>query len=82
VLTGKRFNLSNVTVGMQPVDNHTSTETLPADSVIDVLSGPNANGKVPDKGIVYVLWEENTVAMFAADIEARGTEIREESATA
>ena len=82
MLTGNRFRLSKATVGIQLVDKETSIVKLPADSVIDVLSGPNANGKVPDKGIVYVMWEENTVAMFAADIEARGTEIREESATA
>jgi hypothetical protein len=30
---------------------------------------------VPDKGIVYVIWEENTVAIFAVDIEARAIEV-------
>jgi len=69
-------------VGIKLVDKETSIVRLPADSVIDVLSGPNANGKVHDKGIVYVIWEENTVAMFAADIEARGTEINAQSAQA
>jgi hypothetical protein len=82
VLTGKRFKLSRATIGIQLVDGETSVVKLPTDSVIDVLSGPNANGKVHEKGIVYVVWEENTVAMFAVDIEARGTEIRDKSATA
>jgi len=82
VITGKRFKLSRPTVGIKLVDEETSIVRLPADSVIDVLSGPNANGKVHDKGIVYVIWEENTVAMFAADIEARGTEINAQSAQA
>lgn len=40
-----------------------------------VLSGPNANGKLHDKGLVYALWEEQTVALFAVDVEAPGVEI-------
>ena len=82
MLFGKRFKLSRATVGIQLVDQETSIVKLPANSVIDVLSGPNANGKVHEKGIVYVIWEENTVAMFAVDIEARGIEIKRDSATA
>ena len=82
MITGKRFKLSRPTVGIKLVDKETSIVRLPADSVIDVLSGPNANGKVHDKGIDYVIWEKKTVAMFAADIEARGTEINAQSAQA
>ena len=82
MLTGKRFKLSRATIGIQLVDGETSIVKLPADAVIEVLSGPNANGKVHEKGIVYVIWEENTVAMFAADIEARGIEITDKFATA
>ena len=82
MLTGKRFKLSKATIGIRLVDGETSVVKIPADAVIDVLSGPNANGKVHDKGIVYVTWEQNTVAVFAVDVEARGTEIRNSSASA
>ena len=76
MLTGKRFRITQPTVGIQLVNGTASVTTVPADAVITVLSGPNENGKVPDKGIVYVIWEEQTVALFAIDVEMRGIEIR------
>jgi len=82
VLTGKRFKLSRPTVGIQLVEGKTSVLELPANAVITVLSGPNANGKVHDKGIIYTVWEENTVALFAIDVEARGIEITDRTANA
>ena len=80
MLTGKRFKLSRATIGIQLVGGETSVVQLPANAIIDVLPGPNANGKVQDRGIVYVIWEKNTVAVFAVDVEARGAEIRKGSA--
>jgi len=41
------------------------------------LSGPNENGKLHDKGLVYTLWEERTVALFAVDVEERGIEVKQ-----
>ena len=55
---------------------------IPATSVIDILSGPNSHGTVPERGIVYVTWEGRTVALFAVDVQARGTNITENSAEA
>lgn len=82
MLTGKRFKLSRPTVGIQLVNGETSIVQIPVNAVIKVLSGPNANGKVHDKGIIYTAWEENTVALFAVDVEARGIEITDRSAKA
>ena len=77
VLTGKRFRLSRPTMGIQLVDKEISVVQIPANAVIKVLSGPNGNGKLHDKGIVYTAWEDLTVALFAVDIEARGIEIKD-----
>jgi hypothetical protein len=68
-------------VGIQLVDGEGSLATIPGDAVIDVLSGPNGHGTRPERGIVYVMWEENTVALFAVDVRARGTDITDKSAT-
>ena len=35
------------------------------------------NGSERDKGLVYVLWEERQIALFAVDVAARGIEIRD-----
>jgi hypothetical protein len=82
VLSGKSFKLSKDTVGIQLVRGETSIAHLPSGSVIKVLSGPNENGKIQDQGIVYVIWEENTVALFAVDVQVRGSEVRKDSAKA
>ena len=50
---------------------------LPADAVIEILSGPNANGAVHLSGIVYALWENDTVALFEVDVQERRIEIKE-----
>ena len=56
--------------------NGTATvTTIPANGAIEVLSGPNEHGKLHDKGLVYVLWQDQTVALFAIDVQARGVEI-------
>ena len=79
VLTGKPFRLSKPTVAVQ-LDHGTPTiVTIPTDAVIAVRSGPDANGKVMDKGIVYARWEDRSIALFAVDIEARGVEVLETS---
>jgi len=82
VLTGKQFKLTRPIVGIHLVDGTTSVATIPVDAVIKVLSGPNGNGKIHEKGIVYVLWEDRTIALFTVDLELRGTEIQDQSTTA
>ena len=74
MLSGKYFRFNRSVTGIQLLNGTASVVTIPTHSTIRVLSGPDANGKVPDKGIVYVIWEKRTVAVFAVDIEARATE--------
>ena len=78
MLSGKQFRITRPTVGIQLVNVTASVVFIPADGIIKVLSGPNANGKVHEKGMVYALWEEQTIALFAVDVEARGVEIYEQ----
>ena len=75
MLAGKQFRISRPTTGIQLVNGTASVVSIPTGGVIKVLSGPNANGELRDKGLVYALWEEQTVALFAVDVEARGVEI-------
>jgi hypothetical protein len=76
MLVGKRFRLTRPTSGIQLSGGERDVVHIPADGVIRVLTGPNGNGKIHDKGIVYVLWEEQTVGLFAVDVETRGIEIK------
>ena len=75
MLSGKHFRFNRSVTGIHFVNGTASVVTIPAGDTVEVLSGPDANGKVPAKGIVYVRWEAHTVAIFAVDVEARGTEI-------
>jgi hypothetical protein len=72
VLTGKPFHLTKPTVALHLDHGRRSIVTIPTDAVIAIRSGPDANGKVMDKGVVYARWEDRTIALFAVDIEARG----------
>ena len=74
MLSGKRFKLTRPTTGMEHIDGAASLVTIPGEDCIMVLSGPN--GTERDKGLVYVLWEERQVALFAVDVVARGIEIK------
>jgi len=64
------------------VDGIKTVVSLPANAVVKILSGPDANGEVPDKGIVYAAWEDRTVAMFIVDLEIRGIEVWESEQSA
>ena len=76
MLSAKRFKFRRPVVGIKLIDGTAMLVNIPANSTVDVLSGPNENGTLHSEGLVYVLWEEQTVALFAADIEARGVEVR------
>ena len=77
MLPGKQFRITRPTTGFKLVDGTATIVSVPANGVIKILSGPNENGKLHDKGLVYVLWEGQTVALFAVDVEARGIEQKE-----
>ena len=71
MLTGKRFTISKATVALEAENGTRSLVTVPQGAIIKVTSGPPGQGM----GTVGVLWEGRTLAMFAVDIEKRGTEI-------
>jgi hypothetical protein len=77
MLIGKHFRLTRPTVGIQLVEGTARVLTVPSNAIIRVLSGPNSNGALPAKGLVYILWEEKTVAIFAIDVEQRGIEVKQ-----
>ncbi len=74
MLTGKRFTLRKETLALHVAEGRRTAVHIPSHAIIEVVSGPK-NGD----GIVDVLWEGRTVAMFLVDVEARGTEITEQS---
>ena len=78
MLTGKQFKLERPTVSVERLDGHRKAVTLPAGAIIKVLSGSMGDG---DR-MVEVLWEGRTLAMFAVDVNVRGTAIKEYSAKA
>lgn len=74
MLTGKRFTLGKETLALHVAEGKRTAVHIPIGAIVKVVSGPD-NGN----GIVDVLWEGRTVAMFLVDVEARGTEITEQS---
>lgn len=73
MLTGKRFKLGNPTMALDIVDGKRVAITIPAGETIKVASGPTGEG---DR-LVDVVWDGRTVAMFAFDVNVRGTEIKD-----
>jgi hypothetical protein len=82
VRKGRVFRLSRPTVAVHLVDGTRTVVSLPANAVVKILPGPDANGEVPDKGIVYARWEDRTVAIFIVDLEIRGIEVWESEQSA
>jgi len=74
---GKKYRIIRPTTGIHLADGVGRVVSVPTGGVITVLSGPNENGKLHDKGLVYTLWEERTVALFAVDVEERGIEVKQ-----
>ena len=62
------------------VESRRKAVTIPVGAIIKVVSEPTGDG-IGDQ-MVNVLWDDKTVAMFAIDVDVRGTEIEERSARA
>lgn len=87
MLLGRHFRLTRATTGLHVLNGTGKVVSVPAGGIIKVLSSPrgtelNDKGlicvlQLHAKGLVYVLWEGNTVALFAVDVEARGIEIKD-----
>lgn len=71
MLTSKRFELTHSTLALDVVAKH-KWITVPAGAIIRVVAGPNGEG---DR-MVDVRWEGRPLVMFAIDLTAGGTEIK------
>lgn len=80
MLTGRRFRLERATLAIDGVDGNGKRHTIyvPAGAIIKVVSGPTSAG---DR-MVDVLWDGKPFSMFAIDVNVRGTEVLDESASA
>lgn len=70
MLTGRRFRLERATLAVDHVDGKLRALTIPAGSILTVLSGP-----INDNGMLKIQWEGRTVDMFEVDVSVRGTEL-------
>lgn len=75
--TGRLFRLTRPTVAIHLVDGSRTIVNVPANAVLKILPGPDANGEVAERGLVYAAWENRTVAIFVVDLEIRGIEVWE-----
>jgi hypothetical protein len=73
MLTGKRFKLVTPSLAIVSVDGRRSAVTIPAGTVIKVVSGPSSTSDP----LVDVLLDGQVVKMFTIDVNERGAEIVE-----
>jgi hypothetical protein len=76
MLAGKQFRLRSSSVVVKFDDARRSAVTIPAEAVVEVISG-----RTDDYGFVDVLWEGRTFAMLVVDLNVRGAAMTQ-SATA
>lgn len=72
----KRIRLERATLSVETRNGKNTAVTIPAESVVEVLT-IHTNGD----GLVDVGWEGRTLAIFQIDMEERGTEVLDLSAT-
>jgi hypothetical protein len=78
VLTGRRFKLERPTLAIDGVNGKRQSSYVPAGAIVKIVSGPTSES---DR-MVDVLWDGKVVTMFAIDVNVRGTEVQDESASA
>ena len=71
MFTGKRFHLRRATLGIESIGDDRVAVTIPANAVIEVVSGPRTD----DMRQVDVQWQGKALTMFARDIQGRCQEI-------
>lgn len=79
MFTGRRYLLGKATLAIELVDGERKLHTVPAEAVIEVLSGPTDRR---DDALVRVVWNGKIVSMFAVDVDKRGMLLARKSATA
>ena len=78
MLSGRRFKLERPTLAIDSANDKRQSSYVPAGAIIKVVSGPTSDG---DR-MVDVLWNGKVVTMFAIDVNVRGTEVLDDSASA
>jgi hypothetical protein len=78
MLTGKKFRLNRETIAIETIREVRGVVMVPSGEIVTVLHGPTAD----DKRMVDVRWNDRTLVMFAVDVNVRGTEVLEDSASA
>jgi hypothetical protein len=63
-----RFKLDKTTLGFCDVNGKRIAVSIPAGDIVTVIAQPRAGAKM-----VYVLWENREVIMYAVDLQLRGT---------
>ena len=71
MLTGKSLRLNAPILGIQSVDGQRTAVMIPESATVQVVSGPH-----PQDRMVDVLWEGQTISVFAEDIWERTKEAR------
>jgi hypothetical protein len=76
MFTGKRYKLTTAILAVN-VFNQTraSSIKIPIGAILEVTSGPTDGD-----GMMDVIWDGRTVAVFSIDLNVRGTEILEKNA--
>jgi hypothetical protein len=71
MFAGKRYRLQTPILAVN-VDGHVkgSTVNLPIGAILEVVSGPTDGD-----GMMDVLWDGQTVAVFSIDLNVRGQEV-------
>ena len=78
MFTGKRFRLTTPILAVSVEDHiRTSSINIPVGAILEVVSGPTDGD-----GMMDVLWDGRTVAVFEIDLKVRGTELLAEDAGA
>jgi len=70
-MLGKRFKLERATVAIQYIDGKRRVVIIPVGEIFKVVSEPN------QEGLVNVNRDSQIFEMFAVDVEARGTEMKD-----
>jgi hypothetical protein len=73
--SGTKFRATTALIGVDYTGEHGVAVTVPADSLIQVVSGP----RLDNVRMVDVLWEGKPLTMFVQDILGRCQKVFEEA---
>jgi hypothetical protein len=71
--SGERFHVVTALIGVDYTGEHEVTVIIPADAIIQVVSGP----RLDHTRMVDVLWEGRSLTMFVQDILGRCQRVSE-----